>query len=153
MNAALLALLVGAVYFAPAHIASWAHWSTAAVEYVAYGIESAVLWAALGWQLHRRSKPGKSAFLWVTVEPMRWWPWRWRVPLLVDLSVPGQAVCAWGAFEAVQRPICRCMFDLSHKVPLLAGQTLCEAAFGIPIGWLGFAVAGGVIMWSAGRSR
>ena len=118
MNAALLALLVGAVYFAPTHIAGWAHLSTAAVEYVGYGIESAALWAVLGWRLRR--------------------------------SIPAQAVCAWGAFEAIQRPICRCMFDLSHKVPLLDGQTLCEAAFGIPVGWLGFAVAGAVIMRLAG---
>ena len=113
MNAALLALLIGAVYFAPAHIAGWAHWSAAAVEYVGYGIESAVLWAVLAWHLRR--------------------------------SIPAQAVCAWGAFEAIQRPVCRAMFDLSHKVALPNGMTMCEAAFGLPIGWLGFVVAGAVI--------
>ena len=113
MNAVLLALLIGAVYFAPAHIAGWAHWSPAAVEYVAYGIESAVLWAVLGWHWRR--------------------------------SIPAQAVCAWGAFEAIQRPICRAMFELSHKVALPDGVTMCEAAFGLPVGWFGFVVAGLVI--------
>ena len=113
MNAVLLALLVGAVYFAPYHIAGWGHWSAAAVEYVGYGFESAVLWAVLAWHYRR--------------------------------SIPAQAVCAWGLFEAIQRPICRLQFDMTHKVPLLDGQTLCEAAFGLPIGWFGFVVAGAVI--------
>ena len=113
MNAVLLALLVSAVYFAPAHIAGWGAWPISAVEYVAYGVESAALWAVLGWHYRR--------------------------------SIPAQAVCAWGLFEAIQRPICRLQFDMMHRVPLPDGQTLCEAAFGLPVGWLGFVVAGAVI--------
>ena len=121
MNAALLALLIGAVYFAPAHIAGWAHWSLPAVEYSGYGIESTALWAILGFVC------------------------RYFERLSVAERHAMAAVCAWGAFEAIQRPVCRAMFDLSHKVALPDGMTMCEAAFGLPIGWLGFVVAGAVI--------
>ena len=129
MNAALLALLIGAVYFAPTHIAGWAQWSLLAIEYSGYGIESTVLWAVLGFVC------------------------RYFEKLSVAERHAMAAVCAWGAFEAIQRPICRCMFDMTHKVPMLAGQTLCEAAFGLPIGWFGFIVAGAVIARLAGAKN
>ena len=119
MNAALLALLIGAVYFAPYHIAGWAHWSPAAVEYLAYGLEATALWVIAGALLSRYPE--------------------------------AQVACAWGVFEAVQRPIARMMFDLSHKVELPPGVTIGEAAFGRWIGWLGFAVAGAAIAFIAGR--
>ena len=141
MNAALLALLIGAVYFAPAHIAGWAHWSPAAVEYVAYGVESAVKWGILGWlcvgSISVSSRCGCGAF---------------DKPTATERRIMA-VVCAWGAFEAIQRPVCRAMFDLSHKVALPDGMTMCEAAFGLPIGWLGFVVAGAVIARLSGAKN
>ena len=58
------------------------------------------------------------------------------------MHVAAQMVCAWGAFEALQRPAARLMFDMTHPVRLPAGMNLAELAFGPSVGWIGLTVAG-----------
>lgn len=51
-----------------------------------------------------------------------------------------RAVCVYGAIEAAQRPLCRMAFPMDRP-PMLGGQTMCEAAYGVSLGWLGVLAA------------
>ena len=46
-----------------------------------------------------------------------------------------RATCALGAFEAMQRPVCRLMFPMDRP-PQTGGLNLCEAAVGMPVAWI-----------------
>lgn len=59
------------------------------------------------------------ASLWVAVAA------KWRTPMVI-------AVCAYGFFEAIQRPVCRLAFPMDSAPKLEQGQNLCDAAFGFP---------------------
>lgn len=64
--------------------------------------------------------------------------------LLVGLStgvMTARIIAAWGFFEAAERPVCRLSFPMDHPVKLQAGQSLCDAALGLPMTWLGVAAA------------
>lgn len=52
-----------------------------------------------------------------------------------------RAVSVWGAIEGAERPICRAMFPMDKAPSLPAGVDLCEAATGIPAGWVGIVAA------------
>jgi hypothetical protein len=64
----------------------------------------------------------QSAALWVTLASF--------MPQIV-----ARASCALGAFEAMQRPVCRAMFPMD-KPPQTGDLTLCEAAIGLPAAWI-----------------
>lgn len=46
-----------------------------------------------------------------------------------------RAACALGAWEAMQRPVCRLMFPMDRP-PQTGGLNLCEAAIGLPVAWV-----------------
>lgn len=48
--------------------------------------------------------------------------------------VLARAACALGAWEAMQRPVCRLMFPMDRP-PQTGGLNLCEAAMGLPVAW------------------
>lgn len=52
-----------------------------------------------------------------------------------------RVIAAWGFFEAAERPVCRLMFPMDHPAALAPGQSLCDAAFGLPMTWLGVLAA------------
>ncbi len=55
---------------------------------------------------------------------------------LAFVTLPGFAVrciCAWGMFEAMQRPVCRLAFPMDRKPQIPEGQTLCDAVFAVPM--------------------
>lgn len=37
------------------------------------------------------------------------------------------AVCAYGAFESIQRPACRLLLPMDRRLALQPGQTMCDA--------------------------
>jgi hypothetical protein len=51
-----------------------------------------------------------------------------------------RVVCILGAWEAVQRPVCRALFPMDRP-PQTGDVPLCEAAFGAPVAWLGVVLA------------
>lgn len=51
-------------------------------------------------------------------------------------AVTARAIAAWGLFEGSERAACRLHFPMDHPVSLLPGQSLCDAAFGLPMTWL-----------------
>lgn len=52
-----------------------------------------------------------------------------------------RAVCLWGVFEAAQRPVCRLAFPMDKPPPLQPGQSLCDAALGVPMSAVSVAAA------------
>lgn len=57
----------------------------------------------------------------------------WCVTFALCKRPEAKAVAAWGAFEAMQRPVCRLAFQMD-KAPDLGGSPgLCDAAFGVPM--------------------
>jgi hypothetical protein len=102
--AGLLLLLAGAVHLGIEHAPGWWGGTPAAWAYVGYGLEALCLWL-LAARLVRNS-------------PARWPLW---------------AVCAYGAWESLQRAGCRLMLPMDRAPQLSDGQTICQAA-GVP-GW------------------
>jgi hypothetical protein len=82
----------------------------AAWSYVVQGFEATALWAALG----------------ITAT-------RWLRSATEDEAKIFSAACAWGAVEAIERPLCRLAFPMDQKPPLPKNQNLCEAAFGVDV--------------------
>ena len=92
--------------FAPEIIADLTGDSIRAWEFVATGSTMAVLWMACGAYVEREPADSPS-----------------RLPML--------ALCAYGAFEAVQMPVCRLMFPFDRAPQFIQPDGLCAAA-GIP---------------------
>lgn len=102
MIAAALLLVALFAHFSPEHLAPMLGGTRAAWEFVAYGAEATALWlavASLAWRLNG---------------------WASRVPVW--------AVCAYGVFESVQRPLCRLAFPMDAPPKLQPGEFLCEKA-------------------------
>lgn len=82
--------------------------------------------SAKAWQLVLRGFEATLLYLivWSLI------PWK---PVITRIA--GAAVCAWGAVESIQIPLCRLSFDMtkppSSDTKLYAG--LCDAATGIPV--------------------
>lgn len=106
------ALLVVAVAanFAPEIISGWTGTSIKAWEYVANGAALAALWTICGAYVERE-------------------------PASNTMRVPMMAICAYGAFEAAQRPACRLLFPMDRAPVIISPDGLCAAA-GIPTYWL-----------------
>ena len=92
--------------FAPEIIADISGDSIRAWEFVATGSTMAVLWMACGAYIEREPADNPT-----------------RLPML--------ALCAYGAFEAVQMPACRLMFPMDRAPQIINPDGLCAAA-GIP---------------------
>lgn len=82
----------------------------------------------------------ESAALWALLAGMLW-------------RTPAAAPCVWGLVEAVQRPLCRLMLPMDAPPKLAPSQTMCDAATGLPVSWLGFALAGLVVAAFAGGAH
>ena len=107
MTVALL-VLAASSYFLPDALASLGG-SPAAWAYVCYGLEACILWLALASAIH-------------------------ALPISTQIELmTARSICAWGAFEAAQRPVCRLAFPMDHPPQLAPGQGLCEAATGLPM--------------------
>jgi hypothetical protein len=73
---------------------------------------------------------------------------------LAGLLLPRAAwVCAWACCEALQRAACRLALPMDRAPKLADGQTMCEAATGLPMGWVSLAAAAGVSWAVARRAR
>lgn len=62
--------------------------------------------------------------------------WLW---LALHTGLPSRAelaVIAFGAFESIQRPLCRAMLPMDRAPNLPDGVYMCDAAFGIPVSYL-----------------
>lgn len=57
----------------------------------------------------------------------------WALAFVMLRGFVVRCVCAWGLFEAMQRPMCRLAFPMDRKPELAQGQTLCDAAFDLPM--------------------
>ena len=127
--AALLLLLVGALYWAPDHVADMAGWRPAAVDYVAAGMEAALAWL------------GAAVVCWRYTGPRGTRPWRAGVP-----------VAAGAMVEASMRSGCRLMLPMDR--PLTIGDmTTCEAAMGMHMTWVSVVVALTMVAVVAGAER
>lgn len=70
---------------------------------------------------------------------------------LLGLLKPRAAwVCAWACCEALQRAGCRLALPMDRPPRLADGQTVCEAATGLPLGWVSLLCAAGV-GWAVAR--
>lgn len=78
----------------------------------------------------------------------------WAVVFALVPRFEARAVAAWGVLEALQRPVCRLAFPMG-QAPSLDGQSLCDAAFGIPMSALSVIAALGLAALSQeiGRAR
>lgn len=79
----------------------------------------------------------------------------WSVAFLLVNQFEARAVAAWGAFEALQRPVCRLAFPMDHPPQIDPGQSLCDAAFGVPMSALSVVAALGLaaVAQEFGRAR
>jgi hypothetical protein len=59
----------------------------------------------------------------------------WALLASMVPHILARASCALGAFEAMQRPVCRLMFPMDAP-PQTGGPNLCEAAIGVPVAWV-----------------
>ena len=89
--------------FAPEIIADLTGDSIRAWEFVATGSTMAVLWMACGAYIERE-------------------------PVSSPTRLPMLALCAYGAFEAVQMPVCRLMFPMDRAPKIVHPDGLCAAA-------------------------
>ena len=112
-------ILVVVVHFAPEHLAELLGHSAAAWHYVAYGLEAAALWLALG---------------------------------IMVRTIPVMAVATYGAMEGLQRSACRLALPMDSAPALLPGQTLCDAATGLPVSFASL-LAAFVVVVLADKSR
>ncbi len=61
----------------------------------------------------------------------------WLALLAFNAKTLGaRAVCSYGFFEAVQRPICRAMLPMDSPPGLKPGQYMCDVATGLPVSML-----------------
>lgn len=90
--------------------------TVAAWAYVCYGAEAALLWLLLADHIPKQTSTPIEAFT-------------------------ARAVCAWGAFEAAQRPVFRLAFPMDHPPKLAPGQGLADAATGLPMSFVSIAAA------------
>lgn len=56
----------------------------------------------------------------------------WALGFTLARRFEARLICAWGLFEAMQRPVCRLAFPMDRPVKLEDGQNLCDAAFHVP---------------------
>lgn len=68
----------------------------------------------------------------------------WAVVFVLVPRFEARAVAAWAAFEALQRPVCRLAFPMDRAPSLDGAQSLCDAAFGIPMSALSVIAALGL---------
>ena len=62
--------------------------------------------------------------------------------ILPHCKTLAQCVCAWAAFEAAQRPVCRLAFPMDRAPPPMpAGKNLCDIATGLPMSWVSVVAA------------
>ena len=126
----MLLLLVGALYWAPEHLANAVGWRVGAVEYVASGAEAALAWAAVAVVCWRRVGPGGAR------------SWQAGVPVAV-----------WACSEAVMRAWCRLLLPMDRPLTIGA-MTTCEAAMGMHMTWVsvvGALTAVALVLQSGGR--
>lgn len=72
---------------------------------------------------------------------------------LAGLMLPRAAwVCAWACCEALQRSLCRLALPMDRAPKLADWHTVCEAATGLPMGWVSLLCAAGV-GWAVARGR
>lgn len=120
-----LILLVG-VHLVPERLAAAGLGTQAAMEYIAYGIESAALWLAIflgcGWLREVGQRVG-------------------RVDDIMGAATILRYASAWGGAEGAERAGCRAALPLDRAPLLQPGQTLCDAAFGWPVSLLSLAAA------------
>lgn len=119
MNAHALLFAALVVHILPEHLAELLSQSAAAWHYVAYGLEAALLWLAVG---------------------------------VGAQSVAVQAVAAYGAMEGAQRAVCRIALPMDSAPVLAQGQTLCDAATGLPVSFSSL-IAAAVVVVVADVSR
>ena len=96
---AALLLLAAAVHLGAEHAPIIWGGSAGAWHYVAYGLESLLLWLLVARL--------------VRTHPMRWPIW---------------AVCAYGVWESLQRAGCRILLPMDKAPALSDGLTICQAA-------------------------
>jgi hypothetical protein len=90
--AALLALLVGLLYYGPEHLAAATGWRQPGVDYIAAGVEAFLLWTAAAWLLSGRY--AAAPCVWAASEAAMRTGCRAALPLDVPLSIPiGQNMC------------------------------------------------------------
>lgn len=65
----------------------------------------------------------------------------WGLAFVTLRGLAVRCVCAWGMFEALQRPVCRLAFPMDRKPQIPEGQTLCDAAFQLPMSGLSVVLA------------
>ena len=58
----------------------------------------------------------------------------WAVVAAGVQHIVARGACALGAWEAMQRPVCRLAFPMDR--PPATDLNLCEAAIGLPVAWL-----------------
>lgn len=87
---------------------------------------------------------GPELVAWATGESAKAWDYvlqgsqaaaLWALLAGLMSHVLARAACALGAFEALQRPVCRLMFPMDRP-PQTGGLNLCEAAVGLPVAWV-----------------
>lgn len=87
---------------------------------------------------------GPELVAWVTGESAKAWDYvlqgtqaaaLWALVAGVMPHILARSACALGAFEAMQRPVCRLMFPMDRP-PQTGGMNLCEAAVGLPVAWV-----------------
>lgn len=87
---------------------------------------------------------GPELVAWVTGESAKAWEYviqgvqtaaLWTLVAGFIPHMLARATCALGAFEAMQRPVCRLMFPMDRP-PQTGGMNLCEAAVGMPVAWI-----------------
>lgn len=113
MSLALLALAACAALL-PDTLTTLIGGTASAWAYVCYGTEAAVLWLLLASRIDASTQ----------IE-----------------AFAARAVCAWGAFEAAERPIFRLAFPMDHPPKLPPGQGLADAATGLPMSLVSVALA------------
>lgn len=79
----------------------------------------------------------------------------WAVVFALVPRFEARAIAAWGAFEAIQRPVCRLAFPMDRPPDLQGAQSLCDAAFGVPMSALSVVAALGLaaVVEEFGRAR
>ena len=115
MNAGLLALAVAAA-FLPEVLPALLGGTRSAWFYVLSGMEAGALWFAVGSLLAVSQMPRHA-------------------------MTAARCVCAWGAFESVQRPMCRLAFAMDRPPTLPEGKNLCDVATGLPMSWVSVVAA------------
>lgn len=65
----------------------------------------------------------------------------WALAFVTLQGFAVRCICAWGLFEALQRPMCRLAFPMDRKPQVPEGQTLCDAAFQFPMSALSVVLA------------